>query len=126
MADVLHYRGNRCLFDGRRIVGPDTDGTFYLPVTSGYDTATDTTTIGFQVVPPARWPQETLLMRAELERKKQLRLTTLAAAGHRKTLRLITEAAMTAPAPAPQPEGRGATGKPVQGSEIGKWLHATL
>jgi hypothetical protein len=110
MPDILHYRGNRVLFDARRIVGPDMDGGFWLPVTAGYDTEADMTTIGYQPVPPARWPAETLLMRAEHERRKELRLTLLASAGHRDTCKRLVEAAMRAP-------------QPVKHTEIGKWLN---
>lgn len=64
MPNVLNYKGNRVLFDARRLGGPDMDGAFYRPVSAFYNAISDCTAITFRPVPPADLPPEAVLAAA--------------------------------------------------------------
>lgn len=89
---ILHYPGNVTNFDGRRIVGPDAYGGFWVPISAMHDPLTDRTRMVFAPVPPAAWPVGTKVVRQEWETAEQNRILTLALAGHRDSIKALVDA----------------------------------
>lgn len=111
--DTLTYPGNRVLFDGNHLVGPDFGDGWLKPVEAEYDPAADTTTIRFESLRKQLWPPEATLIAMQTIQKRQVLQLAAAKAGNRKAINDIVWGGNDGPAKAKTVDTQGASDQPV-------------